>query len=294
MSKIVIIGGSGLIGSELSELAKKSHRKIISTHFSKPLKESIFFSLKNPTFDDLDLKSDDVIVLLAAISDQKYVSSNPNLSEITNVVDTKRLIVYAASKGCFSIFLSSEAVFGGNTEIGWYEKDQVSPLTAYGQQKVEVEDFILKNGYGAIIRTGWTISDNLNYRCPIVNLYQVMRDNCAYLSYDSLITLTSAQDVAKFILRIAEERIEGIFHAVSGSSLSYYDLGLLIVGSSKRANTMRYIKVAFEELMIKKFRVERSWLYTSGTHDIIFDSPKKIVGRKIMLLEKLIYKSKTI
>ena len=113
MKELLLIGESGFLGKELKkELIKAKNYNVSGT--SKNVSSKHYFNLNEK--HNLKLEKYSVVILLAAITNIQYCEDNPDLCFDTNVTSTIRFIDEAVKKGCFVIFLSSNAVFDGQKD----------------------------------------------------------------------------------------------------------------------------------------------------------------------------------
>jgi len=147
MSKFVVTGGAGFIGSHVvTELLRKKHQVTVVDNLSSGKKENLKGYLKKIKFIKGDItnlpllkksfKGHDYIVHLAALVSVPESVSNPleyhevNVTGTFNVLEAARL-----AKTKKVIFASSSAVYGhiGNQVIK--ESNSIKPISPYGASK---------------------------------------------------------------------------------------------------------------------------------------------------------------
>ena len=138
---ILIIGGNSKIGEALINSYRIENYKLAyTTRDLEKLSNNIFY---------LDLENDDVekyinnifpkkVFFCAAITSMIDCSKSPIISYKINVTNTFILIKHFIKKGSFVVFLSTGAVFNGETAFSTID-EVVKPQTEYGKQKVEIE-----------------------------------------------------------------------------------------------------------------------------------------------------------
>jgi len=143
--KIIIFGASGLIGSYLYDLLNKKYpEKIIGTYNTNPREKLIYFNMVNPEINEDILEEVKYAIVCSAVTKIDRCKDNPDYSNQVNVLGVKKLLLKLKEKNIVPIFLSSASVFDGI--MGDYsEGDLKNPVTLYGKQKAEIEDFILSN-----------------------------------------------------------------------------------------------------------------------------------------------------
>ena len=142
--KILVLGGTGFIGSYYSKCSK--FKKNIFKTSSKQKKGFIKFNLlKDITnFKNIiDKYNINKVILLSAITKPKECFENKKRSSMINVKFTKKIIDILIQKKIYFIFFSSEYIFKG-TIGGYSEKTKPNPDLLYGKQKYEVEKYLYK------------------------------------------------------------------------------------------------------------------------------------------------------
>ncbi len=167
MSKILITGGAGYIGSYLtSELLKEGHTVtcIDNLMFNQT---SIFPYITNPsyTFIHADVRSSileeqvplhDVIIPLAALVGMPLCNkflrdtveiNSEQLKRITQISSNNQFIIYPTTNSGYGI---GQKVDGKSIECT--EETPLNPISLYGKTKAEGEKYLLDKGNGVSFR----------------------------------------------------------------------------------------------------------------------------------------------
>ena len=162
MKKILLIGGAGYIGTEITRFfLRKNYHVICYDNFIYNHLFSVneFIKNKNYTLINDDLRNldnlsklidgiSDIILLAGLVGDpitKKYpkISNEINLTGIKNFL--KILNKYSFNK---LIFISTCSNYGLiNNEIFANEDHPLDPLSLYAKSKVEIENYILSNNF---------------------------------------------------------------------------------------------------------------------------------------------------
>ena len=126
------------------------------------------------------------------------------------------------------IYLSSDAVFDGNSNSKYIESDLTNPLSHYGKTKLNAEKILLESSSSnTVLRT--TVIYGWHERSRFTNwVLKKLRNNEQVPGFiDQRNTPTLVDDLALAIKRIIEDDISGLYHAVGKSCLSRYDCWII-------------------------------------------------------------------
>lgn len=153
---ILVTGGAGYLGSVLiPKLLVRGHRiRVLDIGYfgvehlraMRPsveiLRQDLRAVLADPAAVDTLLKDIDVVIHLAAISNDPSAELNPRLTEEVNFEATRQLALACKKRGIRAVFSSSCSVYGESpTEVD--EEGQTKPLTTYARSKVDSDNFIV-------------------------------------------------------------------------------------------------------------------------------------------------------
>ena len=153
MSKFVVTGGAGFIGSHVvSELLKKKHQVTVIDNLSSGKKENLKVYLKKIKFTKGDItnlpflkksfRGHDYVIHLAALVSLPESVSNPleyhkvNVTGTFNVFEAARL-----AKVKKVVFASSSAVYGQIDNKPVKENKSLNPISPYGASKLLGEQY---------------------------------------------------------------------------------------------------------------------------------------------------------
>jgi dTDP-4-dehydrorhamnose reductase len=232
MERILLLGGSGILGSEvLSHLQSEN------------------FDYVAPTSTDLDITNKDQ--LLRVISEFKPVwiincaawtnvdgaeSSFGEAREL-NAMAVENLGIAADLFECKVIHISTDYVFDGDSSEPYLETSHVQPLNKYGESKLQGERAllaVLPSAY--VIRTSWLYgTSGKNFVKTIAG--KALRTEESRVVDDQVGSPTSARDLAIGILSILKNQPEpGIYNYSNLASCSWFELAQKIyeiVGADK-------------------------------------------------------------
>ena len=268
---IGIIGASGLIGHNLFKYLKKEKIDVLGTYCTKAKPDLVKFDMTSDSYDFL-LKCKKVIICSAISNlDECYLKKDESYN--LNVVKTKELIDYLVKKNIMPIFASTDKVFygdkGNNTE------DVIpNPVTVYGQQKVEIEQFIQERTKNyLILRMSKTFSTDKNDEGFYQNIIESFTNNKPIkAAHNEIFNMTNVNYVVRLISVLLKKELTGIFHLTSKKVMSRYEYCLSL------ADEFGYDKKLVTSVDINSFGfAEKRPLNTSLNSDKIVKIVKELL-----------------
>lgn len=222
MSKILITGSKGQLGTELSLLLPDA-----------VLTDRDELDITNAAAVNDFVKANDIstIINAAAYTAVDKCEEQEDLAYKINVDGPRNL----AMSGAKIVHISTDYVFDGTNHRPYMEDDNPNPVSAYGRTKLAGEKAILDNSKVAvIIRTAWLYSPYGN------NFVKTMRKLGAEkeeinVVVDQIGTPTYAKDLAQAIVKILpqmNEQNKGIYHFTNEGVCSWYDFATDIMAMS--------------------------------------------------------------
>lgn len=156
MSKLIIVGSTGYIGSKLFISAKK----IKETHGTSSSGGNGLLPLRLDEANNFDygkINDADVVLLSAAISAPDVCAREYDRVRAVNVVGTSNFIESAIQRGGRVIFFSSDTVYG-EREADFDETAACNPAGEYAEMKREVEQRFAGNASFKVIRLSYVFS----------------------------------------------------------------------------------------------------------------------------------------
>jgi dTDP-4-dehydrorhamnose reductase len=147
MSRLVVVGGTGLVGSHLVDEASLRGMEVLGTFHSRDPGDDRF--TRTDVVDEAQVRDvlggfrPDGVILTAAISDVDECERNPDTAWSVNVEGTLAVSMVCSEIGCPLLMVSSDYVFNGLKGAPYQEGDVMDPLSIYGRTKVEGERIVL-------------------------------------------------------------------------------------------------------------------------------------------------------
>ena len=227
--KILITGSFGLLGRALSHVLESNHQ-IVKTGRIIPKGEK---GIKLNIQDRLNVKQvvelikPELIINLAALTDVDKCENNQNLAREINVGGVINLCDHFRGK---IIQISTDYVFDGkNGPYG--ENDQVSPISIYGETKLDAEKIIMdSSSNNLVIRTNvlYDYLENTNASFLTWVVKSLENNQTIYVVNDQVNNPTWTFSLADIINILIDRKIGGIFHWGDADFVNRYDFAIKI------------------------------------------------------------------
>ena len=226
MQKIVVIGATGQLGSEL---------KVLSENYVQY--EWIFADRTQVSLDNLDVLkkqlevlSPNIILNCGAYTAVDKAETEQELANIINDLAVGIIAQYAKDHSLKLIHISTDYVFDGTSSVALTEEAITKPINVYGATKRAGELTCLKlNPDAIIIRTSWVYSRFGNNFVKTMQRLLQERDTISVVN-DQIGSPTYAADLAQVMMNIvsAQEWIAGMYHYSNEGEISWYEFVLAI------------------------------------------------------------------
>lgn len=155
MSKVLVTGGAGFIGSNLTEsLLKRKHFVRVLDDFSTGKRENLIFGKEYPSLEILEGDIRDLRTCKKAIKGVEYIFhqaalpsvqrsvEDPGTSNAINVGGTLNILLAAKEEGVKRvIYASSSSIYGDTPTLPKHEGMPPHPLSPYALQKYIGEQY---------------------------------------------------------------------------------------------------------------------------------------------------------
>ena len=205
LNKILIAGGSGMIGSHLD-------------FGIKPLKSE--FDVTNPKSISERCKEYNPSGILCLCNINIRLSEqNPFEAYRVNTLGIYNLVKEAKKRRIPLILISTGGVFSGNVDDSFNEESTPNPLNVYGQTKYLAELMTLENSKNnLVVRTGWVFGANKNSEKK--NIFDKMLDSAIEgkeikATYDQYGSPIYIKDFTSELKKLISNNCSGIYHIIN-------------------------------------------------------------------------------
>ena len=222
--KIVILGGNGMLGTDLAIACRKSHF------------DARVFDL--PDFDITDeqqlsraLTDAAAVVNCAACTNVEKAESEIELAYKVNAEAVGRLGHLARQAGIWVLHISTDFVFDGTLARPYVESDATNPINTYGRSKLAGERLLIESGCRhCTMRLEWTYG--LNGNNFIKKLVSLARQGSKLRVVDDQVgSPTATAEIARVICELLDSKPEGVFHFAGAGYVSRFEIAKFIFDS---------------------------------------------------------------
>ncbi|WP_219472187.1 SDR family oxidoreductase [Nonomuraea rhizosphaerae] len=221
--RIVIVGGSGFLGSELVRLSTAAGHTVAATYLTRP------GPMTNVGWLPLDVRDRAAVTdRISAFGPDAVINAAYRQSDwTTTAAGAAHVALATAANGGRLVHVSSDAVFSGDALT--YPEDAVpDPITPYGAAKAAAEVAVRAIApTAAIVRTSLIIGDGGSSHEALVHSLATDRGK-GVLFTDEIRCPVHVSDLAAALLELAASEQPGIHHVAGPEPMSRYELGRLI------------------------------------------------------------------
>ena len=231
--KILVLGGSGQIGSEI-----RAHQDEIDFSFSFPSSSEL--NLKNITSirNYFSANTFDIVLNLAAYTSVDKAEEEKELSDKINHIGPEILAEETCKRNIGLIHVSTDYVFGKTGHGPYKSSDIKDPLNHYGHTKSLGEDKVLSIHDKSIIIRLASVFGNYGNNFVKTLTTKLLEDNDIRLVSDQLISLSYSNDFVKNLKEIILLYINhknnnkilksSIIHLTSPDYTNWFSVGSII------------------------------------------------------------------
>ena len=261
--KLVIFGGSGFVGGNMSKIAQEKGWQVIIAD-NRPVFGAEYHLVDITDKDSVEKVIDEInptaAVNVAAIADIDLAEREKDLAFKVNVTGAKNVAESCARRGIRYVFFSSDAVFDGEGS-SYHEDDPLGPVNYYGKTKLEAEKAVIQAlPNAAVIRIslvlGYPIQSGNSFFANLQSKLKEGKDIPAPI-YE-IRTPVDVYTLSECVLELCENDFAGVLHIGATNSISRYDL------TRKLARQMGYDEKVITPEMVPEIKAGRAPRHKNG------------------------------
>lgn len=226
--KILILGGSGLVGSRFIEMTTE-YDIVAPSHEELDLLD---FKKLETYLQEVDAE---VVLNFAAFTnvdsaEEEKDDENGSVYKL-NVAMPKFLAQTCTSLNKYLIHISTDYVFDGTKQTPYTEEDLPNPVNWYGTTKMLGEDAVKESGANyLIVRPEMPYSSHFDKKLDIARIFVKMLKEGKEINgvSDQKITPTYVDTLVNGLFKLIEARATGIYHLASTDTTTPYDFAVMI------------------------------------------------------------------
>lgn len=242
--KILLLGGSGMLGSDCKEVLSSDYQVIA------PGKNVLDIISWDVVIENMHQVSPDIVLNCAAFTDVDACETENFIVRKVNLEGPRNLAQGSARFNCKIIHISSDYIFNGKKSVPqpYFEDDAGDPISAYGKSKLESEVAVKENAPNyVIVRSGWLYGiRGGNFIKSILSNALKKKQKTIKVVKEQFGSPTWTYRLALQIKELIKNDAKGTYHATSEGYCSRFDFARRVFKKLK-------LKVALEPCSMDDF-----------------------------------------
>ncbi len=208
--RVAIIGARGMLGSALCRVLGV-HHQVLAWDI-----DEVDITERSRTLGLLGAEEPDLIVNSAAFVDVERCEREPDRAWLVNAVGAQNVALAAERLGSALLYISTDYIFDGQSEIDYDEVAQPNPINQYGRSKLAGERLslqICRRTYS--VRTAWLFG----HEAPNNYVERVLRaaesEGVVRMPVDQVESPTHTVHLAEAILHLIATGAYGVYNVTS-------------------------------------------------------------------------------
>jgi dTDP-4-dehydrorhamnose reductase len=217
MKRILLIGGKGLLGTNIAPVLDKTFDLTICDIDTWDITD------KASGEGHIEQYRPDVLINLAAIADVDGCEDKRELAERVNGYGAGLIADLCREHNIRFVHISTDYVFNGTKTLPYKENDIPDPVSVYGMTKLMGERAVMeKNPSSLIIRAQWLYGKGgENFITKVVKIAK--QSGMVRVVNDQKGSPTYAKDLAVPLMTLIEKGKTGIYHLANSGSCTWFE-----------------------------------------------------------------------
>jgi len=220
--KVVILGGRGMLGSDLTSACLDAGWDVQSLDLPE-------FDITNSVHLAEAVGMGDCVVNCAAYTNVDKAESEYEIAYRINAAAVGELGRLARQAGKWVLHISTDFVFDGQSPKPYSETDAPNPINAYGRTKLAGEQLLAQSGSRhCILRVEWSYGRaGDNFIKKIIS--RARKEGCLSVVEDQRGAPTATTEAARAICVLLAKRPVGCFHYAAAGQASRFEVAAFIL-----------------------------------------------------------------
>ncbi|MEM3705459.1 MAG: dTDP-4-dehydrorhamnose reductase [Candidatus Bathyarchaeia archaeon] len=219
--KIIVIGSTGQLGTDLMKMLKREHETIGLTH--KEIEVTDYKSCQS-----IREHYPDVVINTAAFIKVDQCEEEPLKTFAVNAIGAKNVAAVSKDVGAATVFISTDYVFDGSKGEPYTEDDAPNPINTYGIAKLAGELYTKQNPKHYIIRVaslfGAAGASGKGGNFVETMIAKAKANEPIKVVDDMWMSPTYTRDAAETIKKVIELKVPyGVYHATNSDYCSWFE-----------------------------------------------------------------------
>lgn len=261
MLKVLIFGGSGLVGSRIRELLGVKYQIIAPSHLQVDVAD------KKQIEQIIKTSKPNYIIYATGLTSVDEAKQDTKLAYLLNAKAPAFIAKLAASINVPMLYFSTDAVFDGSkSNKPYFEDEKTHPLSEYGKSKLLGEQVIMNASWkNCIARIIMVYSHELTKRKRFVHiaLEALKKGERFYGVLDQVVNPIYVDDIVVAVDLLIKSKSHGIYHLGARDYVTNYEF-VKKLAKNFNLNEKLVTGISFEEFFRgKALRTKFCWLDTS-------------------------------
>lgn len=238
MKNVLILGGSGLLGTNLACYLRVHNNIILGMHkrvVDLPGCQSLVIqNIKSDLLHIIVKKNIQVVINTIGLTSVEKCEENPQLSYEINVEAVKMITEVCEIASINLIQISTDHLYSSEKKLLHNENSEVSPINTYGKHKLEGEKPVLMFEKGCVLRTNF-FGIGSTYRKSFSDfiLDKLKNEENISLFKDVFYTPVSTRTISNVIIQIINNDLVGLFNISCNELITKLEFGVLLAKKFK-------------------------------------------------------------
>lgn len=220
MKKVILLGGKGLLGTNIAPILRET--------FDLSIVDVDTWDITDAESGrrNLSINEPDVVINLAAITDVDGCEDNKERAERVNAYGAGLAARICNEQHVRFVHISTDYVFDGKKTLPYKEDDSPNPTSIYGETKLNGERLVMENHpQSLIVRAQWLYGKGgSNFITKVVDAAK--NGSTLRIVNDQKGSPTYTKDLAEPLIRLIEQEKSGIYHVANSGSCTWYEFAV--------------------------------------------------------------------